>query len=184
MDRISDWLNSVRCVVGKITPVGLGLHAAIDANTIDLISTWPVDFIAVHDQGAVELLIGSVSSLRTQMESWEKRLPIIVETSIKRVEHLVKLIALGVSAVSVDGCLTDIWTQSTSATVNSFLGKPLPTVSANKKCPIATLLEILQAKLVESMQLTRSTSLSSLANSLLALSPVASRMARIPMVGE
>lgn len=184
-ERMSEWVNSVRHLVGKNTPFGLGVVAGVDDKSIQALSNWPIDFITLYSDGAIELLVDSVSNLRTQLKKLNQQLPIIVRTAVKRVDHLIKIISLGASAVTIDGYLADVWKQPATSSKGGFLGTQLPTTGATKiKCPVREHLDTLQAKLLEALQTTRSRSPSELTASLRALTPTAARLARIPMTGD
>jgi hypothetical protein len=111
------------------------------------------------------------------------QIPLLVRTPVKRAEHLVKIISMGASAVTVDGYLADLW-QHSAHSVSSFLGTKLPSTVAAHKCPIAEHLEHLQVKLIDALQTTRSSSPAELTSWLRALTPTAARLANIPLTWD
>jgi hypothetical protein len=181
--RMSDWLGAVRHVIGQNTPFGLGVHAGIDDQSLQAIIHWPIDFISLYAENATELLVDSIAKLRVQWKTQNLQIPLLVRAPLKRAEHLVKIISMGASAVTVDGYLAELW-QHSAHSVSSFLGTKLPSTVATPKCPIAEHLEQLQVKLIEALQTTRSSGPAELVSWLRALTPTAARLANIPLLGD
>lgn len=180
--NLSNWLSAIRRVIGSQTPIGLGLNVGCDDQAIQSACDAEADFLAIHAGTSIELLANTLGRIRALRNQSTNNLTIIVRTNSKSIEHLLKILAMGASAVTIDGYLSDLW-QATGTSMSSFLGTRLPTTTTAGPCPIAERLEAIQQKLNELMASTSSANLNDLCQSLRALTPRASQIACVPMLG-
>ncbi len=179
------WLSAVRRVIGGQTPLGIGITDGVGNEAIRAMIDCQVDFITLHSGGSVEFLIETLSRIRRALDATGSTASIIVRTKASSIDHLLKILALGANAVSVDAALSDLW-SSGSSSMSSFLGTRLPVgVSApSAPCPIAERLDKLQGQLLSTMQVTGATSIAGLRQTLRALSTAAARLASVSMIGD
>ncbi len=180
--NLSNWLSAIRRVIGSQTPIGLGLNVGCDDQAIQSACDAETDFLTLHASSSIELLAETLGRLRAQRTQATRNLTIIVRTSSKSIEYLLKILALGASAVTIDGYLSDLW-QASGNSMSSFLGTRIPTATPSGPCPIAERIDSLQQKLSELMASTASNNTNDLGQSLRALTPRASQIAALPMLG-
>ncbi|MFO0940288.1 MAG: hypothetical protein U0930_05920 [Pirellulales bacterium] len=178
------WLNSVRQVIGGQTPLGIGVSDGVDDNAIRAILACKVDFITLHSRGNIEFLVNTLVRIRKAIEASSISTSVCVRTKISSMEQLLKVVALGANAITVDGLLSEIW-QSSNSSMSSFLGTRLPAgiAAPAAPCPIAEKLDKLQTSLQQTLQLTGCSSVQALRGSLRAVSPSAAQLACLPLIG-
>ncbi len=180
--NLSNWLSAIRRVIGSQTPIGLGLNVGCDDQAIQTAFDAEADFLTLHASSSIELLAETLGRLRAQRTQAKRNLAIIVRTNSKSIEHLLKILALGASAVTIDGYLSDLW-QAAGNSMSSFLGTRIPAATPSGPCPIAERIDSLQQKLIELMASTASNNPNDFGQSLRALTPRASQIAALPMLG-
>lgn len=185
IEQMAQWLDAVKHVIGRNTPLGLGVNVGIDDQAIEAIIAWPIDFITLYASDVIEFLVDSLGRLRKKLSLLKPQLPILVRTDVKRIDDLLKIIALGGSAVTVDGYLSELWQQPSISAMGGFLTTHVPSSSTGKNsCQVSGLFEKLHNGLLDAMERTRSSTPTELNASLRALTPTAARLAGIPMIGE
>jgi hypothetical protein len=183
---MQDWLASVRHVIGKNTPFGIGVKSGIDQASIEAICNWPIDFVSLRDDGPIELFVDSITRMRIHFHERSKDKPILVRTSNKRADHLLKILSLGASAVTIDGLLADLWqSPSSSPSQGGFFGSQISSsTQAKKTCQVQETLDSLSVKLQEAMRNSGCETLKDLTSSLRALTPTAARLTQIPLLSQ
>lgn len=184
-NNLAIWLSSVRQVIGGQTPLGIGVTDGVDESAVRAILSSRVDFITLHSRGSMEFLVNSLVRIRKAIDASGSSTALVVRTKQSSVDQLVKIVALGANAVTVDGLLSDLW-QNSSSSMSSFLGTRLPSgiAAPSAPCPIAEKLDKLQTSLESTLQLTGCASVQELRNSLRALTPWAAQLADLKMLGS
>lgn len=110
--RLPALLSTLRVAAGGTTPIGIGLPLGAATGDIDACLAAPVDFVSLIDDssgGAAAdetLLVESLVRTRHRcVEQGQPQLPILLAADIQQPDHLLKLLALGATAVSIDGLL-------------------------------------------------------------------------------
>lgn len=184
-ENLVHWISSVRRVAGNQTPLGLGLNAGADEATIQTALDASIDFLTIHSDSNMELLVETLTRLRLKIVESKLTLPVIVRNKLKSAEQLIKLLALGAHSVTIDAFLSDIWqTSNATSSMNSFLGARIPTPNVTVPCPINERLEGLQSKLTEIYNFANATSAGQLHRSLRALTPLAAQLTGLPLLGK
>jgi hypothetical protein len=171
---LTDWVQSIRII--SHSPVGLGIPATCDRQSLQQALSAQPDFISLHGlESTIAHLIHTLVQIGPLAQEQSGRsLPIIVRTNLSRPNDLVKLICLGASQVTVDAALSDLWPKN-SSTGSNLLFSP-----RSEACPIVQRIDALTGNLSQHMRIYQATQLSQLRNSLRCSTDAACRLTQLP----
>ncbi|MFK7735113.1 MAG: hypothetical protein AB8B50_03730 [Pirellulaceae bacterium] len=106
LSRIESFIASLRQAAGDNTPIGIGLAANARSSDLQLAIRAGADFLHLVSRGAgVDVCVGVAKARAMAVAQKKADLPILLEAPVTGEENLVKLLALGASAVSLDAFL-------------------------------------------------------------------------------
>ena len=123
--QLPDFLSAVRQAAGGDTPVGVGLPADCHAADIHRVLHAGVDFISLTSRsrrGEVADIYGLVQCRRLACQAGRSALPILIAVPVSDIDRAHKLLALGATAVSLDGLLQPLLAAALRPSSSSELG--------------------------------------------------------------
>ncbi len=117
--RLPSFVGAVRQAAGGTTPIGLSLPVGVHKADLASCIQAQVDFLTLIDDGDSQLggdglLIESLASTRALLiKAGQPQLPVLVVTSPQSIEHALKLLAIGATAISLDSLLHNAMTGAT-----------------------------------------------------------------------
>lgn len=186
-DSLKALVDTLRLVRGKIA-VGVTLPAGASSEDIQLVCNSGVDFVTVVERNQLSLL--GISTLRAIQEFNEgTKTKVIVDATVESLEDIVKCVALGASAVSVDSLLRPIIKRSTQS---SDSGSGMLSGIASTASPAKNLLKEVtltissfRERLEEALGLTGCSTVSEFNNSyLVATNADVARIAGVTLLGS
>jgi len=181
-----DWIEAIRLSSGGKTPIALGLPVGVDSQAIELVVAAKVEMMSFHaspldpDEIVMECLVRA----RRIMQRADHRGAIWIRTQHSRAEHLVKLIALGATKVTIDGALEELWLDALPEQPSGFLSSVRSSIGKKGECPILGKLKRLNAALLGVLDVSHDSPLAELRHRLRASSDRAARIAGVPHLGD
>jgi hypothetical protein len=111
-ERLKTFVQAARDATSSLTPIGLSLPSGASNRDLDLCVEAECDFLTLvstaGDSGGVAVMVEGLSRARELFQAAGVRLPVLVVLPIHQPEHVLKLLALGASAICVDGLLNPL----------------------------------------------------------------------------
>lgn len=193
VENLSAWVESIRIACGGSTPLALGLPVGVDSQAIREFARSTADVLAIHAEACSsdELIVETLTRARSILnESEGSRRPILLRSSHTSPEHLVKLLALGASIITIDSALADLWKTQVETPIG-FLSRVQAGMPASAECPILARIQLLSHSLLSALapfpsdsNSFEATAIGSLRQRLRATSARAARLANIPHLGD
>ena len=153
--ELKQMVESLRQVVGSGTPIGLGLLAGDVYTDVSNALAARVDFVvlefverSIPAEAAANHLAWSVVAARNACaQTGMPAFPIFVDATLTNIDHMVKLLALGASALSIDALMANA--LPSAAPVNSQIPKGLLSGIGSLPVKVAPNVQPLAARLEE-----------------------------------
>lgn len=165
---LATFVQAVRMAAGGTTPIGIGLPVGADSVDLRKAQSAQADFLVLNDdvgslESGGELLVESLTTARQIFaESQQATFPILVVTNLAKVDDGLKLLALGATAINVDG-LVKVSLSKTKAK-DLALGGMLSGIGAVEEkldfAPLEQLLSAMRQRLDLQMQNANAANLS------------------------
>lgn len=184
LHELNQWLSTLRRIARPSSAIGLGLPVGIDAESIATACRTGIDFLTLHADAWVadELIVKSLCQIRSISSSDSTNKPhIILRCHHHRAEHLLKWIALGASLVSIDGWMSELWTNHPKPEIKAFTIEPTPQHDS-QPARIQQRFDLLQKRLNSVMDRRQTHALLALQGSVRALSAAAASLAQVPLL--
>lgn len=188
--NFADWVEAVRLTLGGSTPVAIGLPVGVDEPTIQKVLAARIDILSIHAETleADELLVDCLARVQRALQQASSPALVWARSAHARVEHLIRLIGLGASMVSVDAALKELWKDAPEGT-GGFLSSVRVGGEKSNEAAIADQLNSMNTALFDALDFhlvgeTGDSPREELGQRLRATTDRASRIARIPWLGD
>ncbi len=185
-ENLSAWISALRLSGGTSTPIGIGFPIGVDAHSVESIVLAGADFISLHAQHCAsdELIVESLIGVRRTLTAVGcVDVPVLLRTAHYQPEHLVKLLALGASMITIDDFLANCWIEQ-SEQQSGFLTSVQKNIATKAGCPISAKIQELNRTLAQSLGTDEHPTIGGMGLRLRATTRQTAQLTRIPFLGD